>query len=339
MTGAHRLSPMKMIRGWLLAIVPTFCVAQISQNQPQLCGTAGPPSALPVVISAQPNPGGSDLAIQLPDGSRKTLDLLADQIVKVCPVAHNRLLVFGTVNGGDGPFVWIVNQITGTQLDKLGSRSPAVSPDQHWVAYRQYYAPQAGNASDKNYLLYDLTKTPAENVMPSGDPQAPNPPGRLMYPRTPNYAPINDYLVDVPPEQEHNFASEFFFWSPDSRFVVFADRTGQQHPTTSIVVVRADNDALAAYVHPLQTSEVCTGDGLGPELAAGAVLSNVQFTSSSGATPDIFVSFSPQGWPLGQAQACTKRLLLNSANLGPADVENHTPLHRTGMTREVPRPK
>ena len=175
--------------------------------------------------------------------------------------------------------------------------------------------------------------------MPSGDPQAPNPPGRLMYPRTQNYPPINDYLVDVPPEQEHNFASEFFFWSPDSRFVVFADRTGQQHPTTSIVVVRADNDALAAYVHPLQTSEVCTGDGLGPELAAGAVLSIVQFTSSSGATPDIFVSFSPQGWPLGQAQACTKRLLLNSANLGPADVENHTPLHRTGMTREVPRPK
>jgi hypothetical protein len=332
------ISPMKL--GCVFAaVVAASGWGQLAQDQPRLCGKLTSNVALPLGLSAVQTSGGTNLTIQLADGSKKTLDLLADTIVQVCPIAGDRLLIFGTVNGGDGPFVWIVSESSGDQLDNLGARNPAVSPDQHWIAYRQYYAPQVENPADSNYLLYDLGKTPAENRLPSGDPQAPNPPGRLMYPAAPNHVPVNDYLVEVAPEQEHNFASDSFFWSPDSRFVVFADRMGRETPTTSIIVVRIGGDELTAYVHRLQTQEVCTGEKLGPEFAAGAILSRVEFVPSGGAVPDMFASFSADGWPLGRGQSCTKVLLLNNANLRPAEPEFHKPLLRRGVTQEVPRPR
>ena len=208
-------------------------------------------------MGAVSSPVGASLTITLTDGSTKTIDLdVADSITQVCPISKNRLLVFGPIGGGDGYAIWVLSNTSGAILDTIGARDPSVSPDQHWIAYRQRYPPNAEIPAEE-YMLYDLTKDAAGNQLT--DPQYGNPPGRLMYPVTQNHTPMGN--LEITPEQAHAWASNTFFWSPDSRFVAFADRFQDK---TSFVLVRIDNGEITAYVHPIDTSELCTARGLSP---------------------------------------------------------------------------
>ena len=55
-------------------------------------------------------------------------------------------------------------------LDIFGARDPVVSPDRHWLVYRERY-PTRVEVVWEQYLLYDLTKDAAYNAVPGATPQ------------------------------------------------------------------------------------------------------------------------------------------------------------------------
>lgn len=289
--------------------------AQIPQNQPELCGRPGQTIPVPegTTFSYSADGAPANLTMTIKDGSAKTVDLgVADAIPQVCPIAGNRLLVFGNVAGEDGPHVWIMNQVDGRVIDHIGSRGPVLSPDQRWLMYRQFYPPRVQIVTE-NYLLYDLAKDAAGNREWDGDPGYPRPEGREVYPVTANNIPLHpmDKL-----EPLHDFTSESFYWSSDSRFVAFADFTGH---TESIVLVRVGDRDLTTYVHPLRDSEICEGGSQTAYTIQAATLHSVEFLPAASSLPGVWAHFSniPCRHPLSQP------LRLHAEDFKPAEIELH----------------
>lgn len=177
-----------------------------------------------VAFSAKDYP--AVFTLRLKNGAVKSVDMgITEDVPQVCPISRDRLLVFGRVAGGDGPFLWIISQIDGTTLDDIGGRDPIVSPDQQWIIYRRWFG-QFYEIKTDEYFVYDLSATPAQNASRSPG----MPPGRAVYPIT--NIPLNE--VDYDRDRVHSFSATSFFWSPDSRIVVFADGSGVDD-TSSIV--------------------------------------------------------------------------------------------------------
>ncbi len=303
-----------------LKLIACACaLAQIPQDQPRRCGRADEQPTLPAGTSFVPNPN-AELTLRLLNGELKTIDLEpAEAVLQVCQLTDHRLVVFGAIGGGDGPAVWILSQIDGRKIDMFGARNAILSPDQHWVVFRRYY-PRTAEIMTDDYLLYDLTKGPSQNEMPSEPPGAPNPPGRQIYPATVGHVPVNGALLE--PAQVHTFAADSFYWSPDSRHVVFADRVEKSGTeTTSVVVVEVGEKDLTTYVHPLNTSEMCAGAELGPRIAAGATLRGVEFAPARGKLPEIWARFSRDDSPASINPACAKPVRLYDANLKRAEIQ------------------
>lgn len=296
---------------WLTVLVfAASAQAQIPQNRPELCGKHGQTVPLPDGTTFSYSDGlPSDLTLKLMDGTAKTVDLqLADGVPQVCPIAGSRLLVFGTVAGEDGPHVWIVSQIDGSVLDHIGSRGPVVSPDQHWLIYRQFY-PRNVEIVAEFYFLYDLTSDMARNRPRQQEPGHPVPAGRQVYPVTANHLPLG-HAESLEPL--HEFESESFFWSPDSQFVAFADATSD---AKSIVLVKVGNNNLITYTHTLKENEICGGRaGMGGVLGP-AMLHSIEFVPAEAPLPDIWATFSQI--------RCEEPLRLHAQDFKPAEIEIH----------------
>lgn len=260
----------------LTVLAPGGAYSQIAQDRPDLCGRSGESIPLPpgTTFSVKES---SDLTIRLRNGRTATIDIdPAESVLQICPIAGERLLVFGTVAGGDGPLVWIISLEDGTKLDGIGARSPSVSPDQRWIAYRKFY-PRFSALYTDEYLIYDLAKSP------SGSPAA----VRQMYPPTVNHAPFYGAYDE---NRLHTFASKAFFWSPDSRFVMFADSMGEDGAREfSVVAVDVQARALTAYTHRVDPQELCNG-------AEQPTLSRVEFGTLRGRLPDTRLRFDPGCW-------------------------------------------
>ncbi len=302
--------------------LPSPIRAQILQDRPELCGNALVAIPLPPGVSAISNVVGlADLTIKLRDGSLKTMETDADEIRQVCPLDRDRLLLFGPVAGGDGYMVWILSQIDGAILDILGARNPVVSPDQHWLVYRERY-PTRSEVVWEQYLLYDLTKDAAHNARPSGTPQWDvGGAGRMIFPVTANRARLHGFVVA--PDQRHEFASESFFWSPDSRFIAFGNRVKR---TTSVVIIDVGQGEPTAFVHPISASEICSGDEFGSRTLNGAIVSRVEFGVERDTLPSIWAHFSLDAIDPRTKAACAKVPHLHSGNLRRAGVELHKEL-------------
>jgi hypothetical protein len=321
------LAATRVLRIALVLLLVTAVLSQIPQDRPELCGPRKGAIPLPPGTTFALSRGSSDFTLRLKDGTLKVIDLEApEEVQQVCPIKEDRLLVFGAVGGGDGPFVWILNQVDGARLDLIGSRNPVLSPDQHWIAYRKFYGRFSEIFTDE-YLLYDLTKDRAGNLLPSEVPAEGNPPGRQMYPATAKHVPFNNILYD--PKRVHTFASDSFFWSPDSKYLVFADRLGvEEVNATSIVLVKVQTNSLTTYVHPLGTKEMCGGIDLGPGVASGATLYSVDFGNVQGDLPEIWASFTRENTPGSIHPSCAKPLHLRSGDFKPAAVEVHAKPNR-----------
>ena len=304
--------------GILMQALSAPAWSQIPQDRPALCGNPDRPVPVPPGIVAITALASADITLTLSGGSRKSLELTGpnDGIRQVCPLNHDRLLVFGPVNRDDGYIVWIISQVDGVILDVFGARNPQVSPDQHWLVYRQRYPSVVENVFEQ-YLLYDLTKTPAENASANANPHFKPPPGRMEYPVTAGRTRLEN--LEVAPGQRHEFASETFFWSPDSRFVVFGDRMAGHVSVVAVSVVGKDT---VTYLHQLFRTEIC--DSAGPKVALDgfARLSNVDFGIAPSSVPRFSAHFSLPPGP-GGGEDCTKAPLFHSGNLMRAAVETH----------------
>jgi hypothetical protein len=63
--------------------------------------------------------------------------------------------------------------------------------------------------------------------------------------------------VDVPVSQTHRFRSNSFYWSGNSQFVTFADSV---QDIFSVVLASITPDRITAYVHPISSADICSGD-------------------------------------------------------------------------------
>jgi hypothetical protein len=138
------------------------------------------------------------------------------------------------------------------------------------------------------------------------------PPGRQVYPVTANHIPFHmrDSL-----EPLHEVESESFFWSPDSRYVAFADYSAGAE---SIVLVRVGDGDLTTYTHVLKRDELCqdgTETGQNPLVAR---VDKVEFVAAAGAW-DVWVYFSHIPCPAPARQP----LRLHMEHFQPAPIEVH----------------
>ena len=227
-------------------------IAQIRQDRPDLCGSAGADVPLPPNISAVSFDGGSELKVQL-DAKTVTIPIpAAERVEQVCAIGQGRWLVFSVLAGGNGYAADIINSATGSVVDAFWARSPAVSPDGRWMVMREVTPAQAEGITEQ-YRLYDLTKDAAGNRFPGVDYRYVQPLGRTVYPLTRDRLPFES--GGVQPDQIHSFVGDSFYWSADSGSLLFLDRTSAG---LAVVLVAVSPQTFATYVHRLP-SEVCVG--------------------------------------------------------------------------------
>jgi hypothetical protein len=295
----------------------TSAYGQIAQDQAVLCGGVNQSIALPPGTNATTFVGGADLTIRLRDGSFKTVELDGpERIRQVCALGQDRLIVFGSVPGDDGYIIWILKTLDAGVVDIFGARNPVMSPDHHWLVFRRGY-PTVVEVVFEEYLLYDLNKERSSNA-----PQTQGvPPGRMIYPVTSNHMPLDEVVVGD--EQRHQFGSESFYWSPDSRFVVFADRL---QAVLSLVVVDTASQGLPAFTRELTADDFCEAPLTEPDFFSTAIISGADFGSTREAMPTLWPHLSfPHPGPKPNVP-CRKSPLVHAGNLQQARVEVHKAL-------------
>ena len=240
-----------------------------------------------------------------------------DEIQQVCPIAQERLVVFG-YSGGYA--VYIMDQKKGAVADSFMGYSPVMSPNQHWVIFREFYAYHTEFVVGEQYLLYDLSGSAASNRH-GLTPYTSGIPGRSVYPTTPGSAPVD--RRDVPESQGHRFRSTSFYWSRDSGFVAFADSV---QGTFSLVLSSVAADKITTYVHPVSSSDVCSGDPPAVSDTSDLTLKHAEI-SSVGSSPVIVAQFVSGG------RHCTpKEITLGLADSKLAETEVYEPRQRKAAT-------
>jgi len=226
---------------------------------------------------------------------------VVQKIEEVCPLTGGRLLVFGQFGGG-GYIVYLISATTGVALDSFVVSTPAVSPDQHWLAMRDWIIPQSETPVTEQYLLYDLTKDAAGNrSLPGVDPRNMYRYGRTMYPVTPNHAPFENHGVRR--DQVHSFPGGAFFWAADSKSVLFTDRTDAG---LAVVLVKIDGSDLTTLLHPASAESVC------------GMLSDASITIPRDDLLEVRATFHAEG-----SAPCTESLTLHQKDFKPANVEKY----------------
>jgi hypothetical protein len=138
---------------------------QLPQLHPELCGTPNGVVALPVGMSAVID--RDDVIVRFFFKNAATISATAflDEIAEVCPLSDGRIVVFGAGSGGlrGATSIYVIDEATPALLDNFGGYQPIMSPDQRWIVYRKSYSPHNSEPVTEEYLLYDLSKGPADN--------------------------------------------------------------------------------------------------------------------------------------------------------------------------------
>lgn len=303
-------------------VLALSCVlyGQITQDKPELCGK-------PDAVSVPRNIVASEftLTVTLPGAATGVETTYLGRVVQVCPIASNRYLVFIDTLRSSYQII-ILNGETGAVVEKFLAYNPEVSPDQHWLVWRAFYAGMSQVPASEEYLLYDLTKDAAENTVPAPTVYTQHLRGRVIYPAVAEGRPFEH--MDLPEKQQHSFYSNSFYWSSDGTAIVFADRV---QGLMSIVLVVLDPRGPKTFVHRVTSGEVCAQGSKGNILQASIMLSQAEVNANLRSVQMQFRS-SDEG-------ACSPGLLtLNWADFEPAALEDHPPIVRTGIPVQIAPP-
>jgi hypothetical protein len=228
---------------------------QLPQSHPDFCGMPGALVPVPPNVSAvsYPEKGYSDLFIRSDPAIRLDMDGEIDQ---ACELPLHRIIVFGN-SGAYGTKISIVDIEKPALIDTFLVYDPILSPDRRWIVYRKFFPRQTDLLSSDEYLLYDLSKNPAQNrpTEPFSLDRLDTDVGTPIYP--PGWKNEPSENIGVPDGQRHGHKSSFF-WSPDSRAIVFTDIFQEGEPDVVLIAIN-EKGATAAFVHPYNAME-CKGE-------------------------------------------------------------------------------
>lgn len=220
----------------------------------RFCGV-GPGTKPPQNISVTSDESDSLSYVHFDVQGGRTLALRGvRQISALCPIAGDRIVMFGAVAGGASSAydVAIASTAEGTLLDSWEAYTPVMSPDQRWIILRKFYAPQTSLTISEEYLLYPLWKLQSEVHNAGSQNAEPPSTATVVYPLGQTNAFMSN--IGVAPEQVHVFRSRSFYWSADSRAVVFADSVQNSLGAVLILMNRENTTTL---IHSLALEEVC----------------------------------------------------------------------------------
>ena len=146
---------------------------------------------------------------------------------------------------------------SGAVNDKLLCFYPSVSPDGTRIAYVKVYPIHFMENVSNEYLIYDLSRSPADNrnagIAGNDDTNV----GAAIYPLGSKNVPGDN--LNVPSSLSHQLASDGFFWSPDSKKVVFADRTNGSNFLVAVDLSAGVKNPSVAEL-PLESEKIINRD-------------------------------------------------------------------------------
>ena len=237
---------------------PMAC-GQIAQSHPEFCGLADDANPSLPDVSATIDAAGQVLLYLGKGVMGIPLRDSLIEIAEVCPLSSGSWVVFGDYGATE---VFIVDPSKKALVDSFSAWYPVISPNQRWIAFVKAFPLHGVNGSDQ-YLLYDLTKSPAEN-RPDGNVSDL---GRVIFP--PGHENYPGSNIDLPESQQH-LGGRRIYWAPDSRAIAFEDRIVEGPGV--VVVTLNDNGIPSALRHALTPAELCgrnvtSNDGINWRLA------------------------------------------------------------------------
>lgn len=301
----------------LLMLFTLTVFGQIDQTHPELCGKPDGVVPLPPNISATVDKwqGHGDLLIGPADSAVKiSLPNVVDTIDEVCPISGGRLVVFARA-GDTLNNIAIVDGVKASLIDSFYGFSAVMSPDQRWLSYGKFFPRHTDLPPSSEYLLYDLTKSPAQNRPPAITPDDWMNVGKPIFPL--GQKNDNGDNIGVPEDQQHWMGSPSFYWTQDSRAIVFGDLLQKKF---SIVLVTLDNSGnTTALVHPVSFPDIC-GRAANEDYLNH--FESAEFGSGQGGDRSIRIRFNHPG-------CAPKTLEFHLSDFQPAQPELH----------ESPKPK
>lgn len=203
-------------------------------------------------IDLVPRDGKLALAVQRAGQTTAWVALPEDmvQVNEIQGVNNQKVVVTGMFNG-DVWSVGIVNAATASLVDHFLCYEPSVSPDGKYLAFAKFFPPHGGEGVEYHYMVYNLEHDAAYNRPPAAAIGDFKDVGFTLYPFGIGNTEFDN--LRKPENQVHILASGGFFWSSDSKSLVFAD-TFQGHFT--VVMARFDN-ADEATVLAKQLPSIC----------------------------------------------------------------------------------
>lgn len=174
------------------------------------------------------------------------------QVDEIRLAVNGKLVVIGRVLANTN-IVTIGDLQTAKTVDYFFCFRPALSPDNRFIAYVKVYPAHFSENVSAQYLLYDLQNQPKENRRGKVSLENHIDVGHAFFPAESRNEPGDN--LNVPPDRQHTMASQAFYWSRDSKTLLFVDRADR---TNSAVFANISGwpNAPSVNVVPLQTQEL-----------------------------------------------------------------------------------
>jgi hypothetical protein len=179
------------------------------------------------------------------------------QVDEIRKSVDDKLLVRGMVNGSGSEIV-VIDLRTVKQIDRFICYRPSVSPSQKYVAFIKFYPAHFAEGTVDHYMIYDVSKSPAENRskgIPTDDWVNV---GKPIYPPRIGNGPADN--VDQPRGSLHDNLSDFFWNSSGTQFL-FADRLNLGDDINLILVDLQEDGSAKVRIARRSIVQLCPDSG------------------------------------------------------------------------------